>query len=110
MGNFIGWFATSAKTGQNLKQGINYVIAKVMENKRKLDPMTPEELDARYQEQDRPSPAELYPDPVTPDEDDDDSDGEESQPPVDTGDGDTGGAGTEDDDSSSCCIWTAVIS
>merc|ERR1711997_162285 len=32
--NFIGWFSTSAKTGQNIKQGMNYIISKVMENKR----------------------------------------------------------------------------
>ena len=39
---FIGWFTTSAKTGLNIKKGMNFMITKVMKNKKKLDKLYPE--------------------------------------------------------------------
>jgi len=35
--NFVGWFSTSAKTGLNVKRGMNYVISKIVENKREME-------------------------------------------------------------------------
>jgi len=44
--HFVGWFTTSAKTGLNIKKGMNFIITKVMKNKRKLDAtMAPEDED-----------------------------------------------------------------
>lgn len=41
--HFIGWFTTSAKTGLHVKKGMNFVITKIMKNKKKLDETMPEE-------------------------------------------------------------------
>ena len=35
--NFLGWFSTSAKTGLNVKKGMNFMIAKIIENKRAFE-------------------------------------------------------------------------
>jgi len=35
--NFIGWFSTSAKTGLNVKRGMNFMISKIVENKREME-------------------------------------------------------------------------
>jgi len=35
--NFIGWFSTSAKSGLNVKKGMNFMISKIIENKKNLD-------------------------------------------------------------------------
>jgi len=34
--SFVGWFSTSAKTGLNIKKGMNFMISKVVENKREM--------------------------------------------------------------------------
>eukprot|EP01084_Bolivina_argentea_P101043 181224_1 len=34
--NCIGWFSTSAKSGQHVKKGMNFMIEKIIENKKKL--------------------------------------------------------------------------
>lgn len=34
---YVGWFTTSAKTGLNVKKGMNFIITKVMKNNRKLE-------------------------------------------------------------------------
>lgn len=33
---FVGWFSTSAKTGLNIKKGMNFMISKIVENKREM--------------------------------------------------------------------------
>jgi len=35
--HYVGWFTTSAKTGLNVKKGMNFIITKVMKNNRKLE-------------------------------------------------------------------------
>jgi len=35
--NFIGWFSTSAKSGMNVKKGMNFMISKIIENKKRFD-------------------------------------------------------------------------
>jgi len=35
--NFDGWFRTSAKTGQNISKGMNFLINKILENKHKQE-------------------------------------------------------------------------
>lgn len=35
--NFIGWFSTSAKSGLNVKKGMNFMISKIIENKKRAD-------------------------------------------------------------------------
>mmetsp|Transcript_53152 Transcript_53152/g.47790 ORF Transcript_53152/g.47790 Transcript_53152/m.47790 type:complete len:225 (+) Transcript_53152:86-760(+) len=42
--NFIGWFSTSAKSGMNVKKGMNFMISKIIENKKKLDIRNPSDL------------------------------------------------------------------
>ena len=42
--NFIGWFSTSAKSGMNVKKGMNFMISKIIENKKKLDIVNPNDL------------------------------------------------------------------
>lgn len=42
--NFIGWFSTSAKTGLNIRKGMNFVINEIVENRHKMDAQ-PEEKD-----------------------------------------------------------------
>lgn len=41
--HFAGWFTTSAKSGLNIKKGMNFLITKVMKNKKKLDQVMPVE-------------------------------------------------------------------
>jgi len=44
--HYVGWFTTSAKTGLNIKKGMNFIITKVMKNKKKMDAnMEPEAND-----------------------------------------------------------------
>merc|ERR1711879_956730 len=46
--NFIGWFSTSAKTGLNIKKGMNFIISKVMENRKAMEEsMPPTEPDTK---------------------------------------------------------------
>eukprot|EP00485_Elphidium_margaritaceum_P019329 CAMPEP_0202721904 /NCGR_PEP_ID=MMETSP1385-20130828/152737_1 /ASSEMBLY_ACC=CAM_ASM_000861 /TAXON_ID=933848 /ORGANISM="Elphidium margaritaceum" /LENGTH=225 /DNA_ID=CAMNT_0049386323 /DNA_START=11 /DNA_END=688 /DNA_ORIENTATION=- len=45
--NFIGWFSTSAKSGMNVKKGMNFMIAKIIENKQTMDTQNPSEIN-RY--------------------------------------------------------------
>eukprot|EP01083_Nonionella_stella_P066291 174436_1 len=35
--HYVGWFTTSAKTGLNVKKGMNFIITKVMKNNKKLE-------------------------------------------------------------------------
>jgi len=35
--NFVGWFSTSAKTGLNIRKGMNFMISKIVENKREME-------------------------------------------------------------------------
>eukprot|EP01083_Nonionella_stella_P088060 245202_1 len=42
--NFIGWFSTSAKSGMNVKKGMNFTISKIIDNKKKLDGENPPDL------------------------------------------------------------------
>jgi Ras-related protein Rab-32 len=45
--HFVGWFTTSAKTSLHIKKGMNFIITKIMKNKKKLDASMPkEEADA----------------------------------------------------------------
>ena len=39
--HYVGWFTTSAKSGLNVKKGMNFIITKVMKNKLKLDETMP---------------------------------------------------------------------
>eukprot|EP01084_Bolivina_argentea_P023213 43283_1 len=41
---FIGWFSTSAMSGMNVKNGMNFMISKIIENKKKLDIHNPSDL------------------------------------------------------------------
>ena len=43
--HYNGWFTTSAKTGLNVKKGMNFIITKVMKNNKKLqmDNIEPED-------------------------------------------------------------------
>lgn len=43
--HYVGWFTTSAKTGLNVKKGMNFIITKVMKNNRKLEQENTEPLD-----------------------------------------------------------------
>ena len=43
--HYVGWFTTSAKTGLNVKKGMNFIITKVMKNNRKLEQDNTEPLD-----------------------------------------------------------------
>mmetsp|Transcript_23682 Transcript_23682/g.37632 ORF Transcript_23682/g.37632 Transcript_23682/m.37632 type:complete len:228 (+) Transcript_23682:117-800(+) len=42
--NFIGWFSTSAKSGMNVKKGMNFMISKIIENKKKMDIQNPSDI------------------------------------------------------------------
>jgi len=33
--NFIGWFSTSAKSGLNIRKGMNFIVGKIIENQKK---------------------------------------------------------------------------
>eukprot|EP01083_Nonionella_stella_P093302 261443_1 len=35
--HYVGWFTTSAKTGLNVKKGMNFIITKVMKNNKKFE-------------------------------------------------------------------------
>jgi len=46
--SFVGWFSTSAKSGLNIRKGMNYMISKIVENKREMEKSGHcEELDNR---------------------------------------------------------------
>ena len=34
--NYIGWFSTSAKSGLNVKRGMNYIISKILVDKKRI--------------------------------------------------------------------------
>jgi len=34
---FVGWFSTSAKTGLNIKRGMNFMISNIVENRREIE-------------------------------------------------------------------------
>jgi len=46
--NFDAWFRTSAKTGQNISKGMNFLINKILENKNKQEEAS--ELESRSSE------------------------------------------------------------
>lgn len=37
---FVGWFSTSAKSGRNIKEGMTYLVSKVVENRKRIPPET----------------------------------------------------------------------
>jgi len=51
--NFVGWFSTSAKTGLNIRKGMNFMISKIVENKRELEKAGIQEQDNKVISLDR---------------------------------------------------------
>jgi len=39
---FAGWFDTSAKTGRNIKEGMKYLVSKIVENRARIESVNPQ--------------------------------------------------------------------